>query len=366
MSRQDLSVCLVIPTYNEAGNIEALLARLTELDQNLRILVVDDESPDGTADLVRSCARENPRIHLSSGPKAGLGAGYKRGMLLASGDLEADVLIQMDADFSHDPADVPRLIELIHEGADVAIGSRHVKGGQLDEKWGLVRRLLTYGGNFLIRLTAGIQGVQDCTSGFRAIRSSMLKKVDVENLPVDGYAFQVALLDGLLQQGAKVVELPIYFRDRVAGETKLRLSDLIEFFVYALVLGFSRGRGALPKFLVTGGTGTVVNVLAFQGMICLEVNKYLASLAALEISILWNFCINDMWTFRHTQPSAGWLKRNLRFHLASVTVVATSFGIFVLLVHLFPQWPLWLAQLLAILPAVPLSYYFSSRWVFRR
>lgn len=144
MSHQDCSgprVCFIIPTYNEAENITLLLQRLSELyqDRNMMFLVVDDESPDGTGLLVREFARRDARVHLLEGKKRGLGAAYVRGITHAMDRLEAEVVVQMDADFSHDPEDAGRLVECVATGADVVIGSRYVPGGSVDESWGFRR-----------------------------------------------------------------------------------------------------------------------------------------------------------------------------------------------------------------------------------
>ena len=227
-------VCFVIPTYNEAENITLLLRRLTALypDPLVMFLVVDDESPDGTGRLVRECAASDARVHLLEGTKRGLGAAYVRGICHALDALGAEVVVQMDADFSHDPADAGRLLARVAAGADVAIGSRYVPGGSVDESWGFRRRQLSLWGNRLARWIAGLQGVRDCTAGFKAIRAGALRAAKVQEISVLGYAFQVALLHRLLHSGAHVVEEPIYFRDRERGVTKLGLDSMLEFFYH--------------------------------------------------------------------------------------------------------------------------------------
>ena len=222
-------VCFVIPTYNEADNITLLLRRLRELyrDPNMMFLVVDDESPDGTGRLVREFAAGDARVHLLEGKKRGLGAAYVRGITHAMDSLGAEVVIQMDADFSHDPADAGRLVARVTADADVAIGSRYVPGGAVDESWGFRRRQLSLWGNRLARWIAGLKGVRDCTAGFKAIRTSALRAARVEDISVLGYAFQVALLHRLLHSGARVVEEPIYFRDRERGVTKLGRDSML-------------------------------------------------------------------------------------------------------------------------------------------
>ena len=193
-----MKTIIIIPTYNECDTIgdliKALLDQFKRLPHDLHILVVDDNSPDGTADVVRSAQVGNDNVHLLTGEKAGLGAAYMRGMIHALRVLRADVVFQMDADFSHKPEDIPRLLSEIEAGADFVIGSRYVTGGSVPKEWNLLRRLNSMGGNLAARYIAGIPQIRDCTAGFRAIRASLLRRIDFNNLRVQGYAFQVALL----------------------------------------------------------------------------------------------------------------------------------------------------------------------------
>ena len=224
-------VCFVIPTYNEAANVVPLLERLTDLHpgESATFLIVDDESPDGTGDLVREFAARDGRVRLLEGPKRGLGAAYRRGIAHALDAIGADAVVQMDADFSHDPADARRLLARLAEGADAAIGSRYVTGGGVDERWPARRRWLSAAGNHLARRVAGLGNVRDCTGGFRAIRADALRAAGADRLAVRGYACQVALLHRLLRTGARVVEEPVFFRERARGRTKLGARDAIEF-----------------------------------------------------------------------------------------------------------------------------------------
>ena len=175
-------VCFVIPTYNEAENITLLLGRLTDLypDPNTRFLVVDDESPDGTGGLVRQVAGGELRVHLLEGKKRGLGAAYVRGITHVMDTLGAEIVVQMDADFSHDPDNACRLLARVTTDADVAIGSRYVDGGAVDETWGFRRRQISLWGNRMARWIAGLKGVRDCTAGFKAIRAAALRDARVE------------------------------------------------------------------------------------------------------------------------------------------------------------------------------------------
>lgn len=236
-------VCFVIPTYNEAANVVPLLERLTDLhpEEGTVFLIVDDESPDGTGELVRGFAARDGRVRLLEGPRRGLGAAYRRGIAHALDDIGADAVVQMDADFSHDPADARRLLDRLAEGSDAAIGSRYAAGGGIDERWPARRRMLSAAGNRIARRFAGLGNVRDCTGGFRAMRAGALRAANAGRLPVRGYAYQVALLHRLLRTGARVVEEPIFFHERERGGSKLGARDAIEFLYCVGRLRFARG-----------------------------------------------------------------------------------------------------------------------------
>ena len=356
----------MIPTYNEADNITLLLQRLSELydDPNMLFLVVDDESPDGTGHLVREFAAQDDRVRLLEGRKRGLGAAYVRGITHAMEQLGAEVVIQMDADFSHDPADAGRLVARVAADADVAIGSRYVAGGAVDESWGFRRRQLSLWGNRLARWIAGLKGVRDCTAGFKAIRSSALRKARVGEITVLGYAFQVALLHRLQHSGARVVEEPIYFRDRERGVTKLGMDSMLEFFYQIWWLRLTSHRTFI-KFCLTGLSGVFVNLGSFQLLTALGVHRYLASPIAIELSIISNFLVNNYWTFADRTLVGGKRIRGLKFNVVSLLSLAVSYGTFVLLSLLLPAVPpVWL-QALAIAPAVVVNYFLNSYWTFR-
>jgi dolichol-phosphate mannosyltransferase len=216
----------VIPTYDEAANVEAIVAAALEnLPPDRHVLVVDDGSPDGTGQIADRIAAENPDVSVLHRPrKLGLGPAYVAGLTHAL-EHEAAVICQMDADFSHDPADLPRLIGAL-EDADVALGSRYVGGGEVAE-WGPVRRAISRGGSAYARTALGL-GVSDLTGGFKAFRREVLEAVDLPSLASLGYAFQVETTFRAIRRGFRVVEVPITFRDRRVGQSKMSRAIVLE------------------------------------------------------------------------------------------------------------------------------------------
>jgi len=176
---------------------------------------------------------------LGGAKKSGLGTAYKRGFAHALNRLDADVVFEMDADFSHDPNDIPRLLAALREGSDFVIGSRYVPGGSIPDNWAYWRKANSKWGNVFARYIAGLPEVKDCTSGFRAIRGAKLREIDVDRLAVSGYAFQMNLLDQAVKQGFRVSEIPIKFTDRVHAKSKLGFGDIVEFIINAFRIRLS-------------------------------------------------------------------------------------------------------------------------------
>lgn len=227
--------CIVLPTFNEAENIPAVLSGIfSQADAipsyELHVLVVDDNSPDGTAERVREAMQRFPHLHLISGEKKGLGEAYKRGFTHAIQTLQPHLILQMDADLQHDPAVLPRMIGLANDGYDVVIGSRFAPGGAIPGLPGH-RKFISLAGTRLVRWFGGIPPIRDCTSGYRVIRADLLPLCDLEHLSTRGYSFQSSLLCELLRNGARLVETPIVFSGRAHGESKLSFLDQWEFVV---------------------------------------------------------------------------------------------------------------------------------------
>ncbi|MBI4151165.1 polyprenol monophosphomannose synthase [Candidatus Woesearchaeota archaeon] len=233
-----MRACVVMPTYNERENVRSLLPTLlrTNIPGELHVLVVDDASPDGTAKEVKQLQKTFPRLHLLERPrKEGLGAAYIAGMTHALATLDPDALFEMDADFSHNPADVPRLLVAL-KGHDLVIGSRYVADGSI-VGWNLWRRSVSFGGNLVSRILAGMP-VNDCTAGFRAWNAALLRTIDFTKLGVSGYAFQLSILHAALRNHARVREIPVTFTERREGTSKMRWNDIAEFLWTSLRLAF--------------------------------------------------------------------------------------------------------------------------------
>ncbi len=211
-------VLVIIPTYNERENIIQLIPLVLEQAAELEVLVIDDNSPDGTSALVEQFAEATSRVHLyERDRKLGLGTAYVAGFHFAL-EQGYDLALEMDADFSHDPREIPHFIEAAAE-ADLVIGSRYVTQGDT-RNWPLRRRLLSQLGNFYAHIVTGMS-VRDATSGYRCFRRSLLQRLDLDRISSNGYAFQIEVAFRVWKLGMRIREIPILFVDRVAGVSKL-------------------------------------------------------------------------------------------------------------------------------------------------
>jgi dolichol-phosphate mannosyltransferase len=217
---------LLLPTYNEADNIEPLVAAaLGNLPTSARVLIVDDGSPDGTGQIADRIAAQQPPVEvLHRARKEGLGPAYLDGFrhALAGG---AGLVLEMDCDFSHDPAQLPRLLEA-SESADLVLGSRYVPGGGVED-WSAVRKAISRGGSAYSRLVLGLS-VRDLTGGFKCFRREVLEAIDLDSIRSKGYAFQVEMTYRAIQHGFSVAEVPIVFQDRRQGSSKMGRSIVAE------------------------------------------------------------------------------------------------------------------------------------------
>jgi dolichol-phosphate mannosyltransferase len=230
---------VAIPTYNERENLPLLVEAIKNVDREVDVLIIDDNSPDGTGQVADEIASTDPRIRVLHRPeKLGLGTAYVSGFRHALAN-RYDRVVEMDADFSHRPVDLSRLLEAAAT-ADLVIGSRNVRGGKV-VGWSPLRRMISRGGSLYARLVLGIP-VRDCTGGFKCLTRRALSHLDLDLLQSNGYAFQVEVNYACYRAGMRIVEVPIVFPDRVRGKSKMSLQIMIEaaLLVLRLRLGITR------------------------------------------------------------------------------------------------------------------------------
>lgn len=355
-----MKVVVIIPTYNEKVNMERMIPVLEDevfpkiTKDQMYILVADDKSPDGTAEVVQKYMKKYKNLELLEGQKQGLGAAYVRAMHYAMDTMHADAVIEFDADFQHDPHDIPRLVAAFDEGYDYVIGSRYVPGGAIPKEWGLHRKFLSSFGGLFARIVWLKFNVHDMTSGYKLTRISYLRKIDLDHLLSKYYAYKMHILHDMLALHAKVKEVPIIFYERKEGSSKITRKDLFDSFYVVLMLRF-RDSARFIKFLFVGGTGFIVQVLTQELTIRLGLTFILAtwlsyligflvkhsdvqSLAqaigvgfGAEAAILSNFFLNNSWTFQdthHMSQKSPFFSRLVKFNVTSLaSIFLQSFAV---------------------------------------
>jgi dolichol-phosphate mannosyltransferase len=324
---------LIIPTYNERENISKLVPVLERVferirDWDMHVLVVDDNSPDKTADVVRDFSQKNKHIHLHvNEKKSGLGNAYLVGMTKAIDDLGADVVFEMDADFQHDPDKIPEFLDAIDHGADVVLGSRYIPGGSIPSHWKLQRKFLSVVGNWINMIVFTNFSIHDWTGGYRAIKKSVFEAIrnDLSDKRLSGYTFQIGTLHKMLRKGFRIVEVPFHFKDRTSGESKLGQDYITNALGYILTARFHEIIAShIFKFAVVGGIGFVINAVGleiFNTRFGIEAGN--ASAMGAEIAIISNFILNNFWTFseRRVKSALGLVGKFVQFNIASIGAV---------------------------------------------
>lgn len=302
-----MNVVVIIPTYNEKGNVEKLIEILeTEIfpkitNHKMSILVVDDKSPDGTADVIRDLMKKWDNIELSEGEKNGLGAAYVRGMTHAIEKMNAEVMFEMDADLSHNPHKVPDFLAKIDGGFDFVIGTRYSQGGSIPSNWGISRKIFSVFGNLLVRFILLKFSIHDWTGGYRALKKEVFLKEKDELTNFKGYTFQVSFLNKVVRDGFKVAEVPINFTDRTLGRSKIApkeyIIDLLKYVITASIK--EKIFGSFGKFLVVGGIGFALQAIILRLLVeDFQIVPAVASLMGAVVAIFSNYNLNNLWTFK--------------------------------------------------------------------
>ncbi len=319
---------VIIPTYNEKENVVKVIAVLNDAFKKVQgwqmgILVVDDTSPDKTYEVVEELRKTHKHLSLLiNKQKAGLGAAYLKGMEYAFNTLGADVIIEFDADLSHDSTKIPQMLAKIDEGYDLVLGSRYVKGGGIPDDWGLHRKLLSVVGNMVVMTILTNFTIHDWTAGYRALTKEVYTAVEPEmhGEQFSGYTFQVGFLHKAVTKGFKIAEVPYKFVDRQIGYSKIGPEYIENLLKYLFQARFQEIIGSrIFKFAVVGGIGASIQLSSLFVLYRLAQLPYqLAFFLAIEIAVASNFAVNNAWTFSDRKLELSELPSSfLKFNLAS-------------------------------------------------
>lgn len=327
---------VIIPTYNERENIQKIIPALQKVFKTIKnwdmhVLVVDDTSPDKTYEVVREMAKKEKNVHLlQNKQKAGLGGAYLKGMEEAFSRLDADIIFEFDADFSHDPEKIPEFLAAIDAGADFVLGSRYIKGGGIPSDWGFHRKFLSVVGNIIIATVLTNFHIRDWTTGYRAIKKEVYEAVHplINSERFMGYTFQIGFLNNAVRKGFKIKEVPFQFVDRTIGESKLGTEYIKNTLYYIFKIRFDDVvTNRIFKFAFVGGIGTLVQLISlalFRFLLpsfkyFIFSNFLVATLLSIETAITSNFLLNNLWTFADRKLESNQMfSKFLAFNAASL------------------------------------------------
>jgi len=363
-----LNLLVIIPTYNEIENITKLIRTVFDfIPVNSGILVVDDNSPDGTAKAVEAVIPDYPeRLFILNRPeKQGLAAAYLAGFSWGWNG-SWDVFLEMDADFSHDPKYIPVMLEQI-ETHEAVIGSRNIKEGGV-EGWSFARNAISKGGSLYSRIVLGCP-VMDLTGGFNMWRKSALEKIRLSSIISQGYSFQIEMKYKAYRSGCRIKEIPIIFKDRKQGKSKMSKKIFLEALVniWKIRNTDKPALGQFLKFLVTGGLGTITNLVIFFLLAdMLKFNEIPVSIGCFLIAVTQNYFFNHFWSFSRTtaniKPS---FKKWASFVLFSLTGLAVNITVMKLIIINFDVLYKFIAQAFGIAAGMVVNFIFSKTIVFK-
>tara|TARA_A100001015_G_scaffold18638_1_gene21598 strand:+ start:17 stop:1117 length:1101 start_codon:yes stop_codon:yes gene_type:complete len=354
-----------MPTLNEAKNITKIVPAIFDQQQNLpnyilHVLLVDGDSQDGTKDIALKLKNSYPHLDIITCKERGLGRAYKEGFKHTIKVLDPDFIFEMDADGQHEPKMIPTFLNLASNGTDCVIGSRFVAGGKLIN-FSFKRKLMSKVGNLLIRIVGGIPGIADCTSGYRCIKTSFIKKCQFKYLLTTGYAFQSSLISELVRHKARIIEYPITFNERKHGESKLRLSDQIDFLINLFFIRINKSFQFI-KYILVGLLGLVVNMgcyyvlTRFYGF-----QQNIAYLLAIELSVINNFIFHHLWTFKSPRIKKRPIQhRFITYHLSVLASIFVQYTVFLICYHLLSWWDM-LATFIGICAGFFINYIINTQ-----
>jgi dolichol-phosphate mannosyltransferase len=361
---------IVLPTYNEGANIKQVIEGIFESvkgkeNWEIHVLVVESASEDDTDEIVTALQKKYSKLHLLRTKKEGLGKAYVHGFTYAIEKLKAYLIFEMDADLSHDPKKIPEFIEKIEQGADFVIGSRYIKGGSIPSDWAFHRKLYSSLGNLVVRFGFMNLKITDWTSGFRAIKTWIIQETLPKVDTFTGYVFQVAILDNALKVGANVKELPINFKDRKEGESKI---NSFEYIIQTLLYVFFTS--SFIKFVIVGGTGFILDsIILYVLAIKFDFPPWLAKLISAETAIISNFTLNNFWSFSHKQINQGkrnYIKGLTKFNIVSLgNIFIQTIGITITTSMFGTDNILLFNAGIILLFVIPYSYFFYNKFIWK-
>ncbi|MBI3955102.1 glycosyltransferase [Candidatus Gottesmanbacteria bacterium] len=372
-----MKIAHIIPTYNEKENIAKMIDIINSITKRHAswtsdIIVVDDFSPDGTSTIVKKLQKKYKNVFLLSKKKEGLGKALIQGYEYAVKKLHADVVIPNDADFQWNPEDFPKLMKKIENGFDVAVASRHVRGGRVIG-WNWFRNLNHNVSNTLLAWwVAGVHEVKDHAGNFKAIRvKGILDKVHLSKMKNAGFSFQLHILYELSKTGARFCEVPVTFKERVFGKSKIGfnkyyLRDILEYIKSSLLIRYDRSR-VFPKYLFVGSIGFILQTLISKLFIINRVNPGFAVSIGAEGAIISNFVLNNYWTFSHNKITGiRLLSKFIQFNLVSVGAIfiqgfAVGMGTYI---YGGQTWFMFMVLSIIFL-VIPYSYFIYNKFIWK-
>ena len=374
---------VVLPTYNEAGTIGKLIEAILAQNQksanwNIEVLINDSSSVDNTEKIVKTLQKKYPnRIYLLETKKEGLGKAYHQAFVYAIENIQPFVIIQMDADFSHNPNDIPLFLDRIAKGADIVIGARYIKGGSIPSNWGIHRKILSVLANLTIRFGFMKLTVHEWTNGYRAIKIWLIKDALEHIKNYSGYVFQIAMLDYAIKKGAKLDEIPNNFIDRKYGKSKIFVSQYI-FQILLYIFNYS----SFIKFVIVGFIGFAVDFsFAYLFINKLHIAKALANMFSAEVAIFFNFLLNNFWSFKDKKIAGGFFAYLIKFitfnFVSSGSIIIQGVGLSLALRFLgdktidmfglfsLNSWILYKILIIALI-IIPYSYILYNKFIWKK
>lgn len=379
MAQEKQKAVICIPTYNEREGIRELIPQIFTITEDIKnwdvhILIADDTSPDGTGEEVKKMQKNYQKLHLLvNKEKAGLGAAYIKAFDYAITKLHPDVIFEMDGDGQHTPKILPNFLKEIEKGADFVIGSRYIPGGSIPAHWALWRKFTSVVGSIFAKLTFMNFKINDWTSGYRCIKSDFLKSVLSEMKGFNGYVFQVALLDKAMKRHLTIAETPLNFTDRLEGESKMQS---FQFMFDTLWYIFTNS--SFVRFSITGFLGFLVDfgvaaiLITFAAM-----HKPTANAISAEMAIIFNFFVNNFWSFSHKKLKGSYVRKFVKFNVVSSGSIVIQWAglilalgmlgdvVYDLPLHvMLPSWIVYKVFIIALL-VIPYSYFMYNTFIWK-